>query len=141
MEKKENNMTNWVKDINLLHDKFGVYDVVEAMDKEKLYQMLLFKKRFLDEELAELQTAIEEKKPENIVDALIDLCVVAIGTLDVFNIDSKKAWDIVQTANMSKLVGVNASRPNTLGLPDLIKPEGWVSPSHKDNIGLLECIF
>ena len=72
---------------------------------------------------------------EEIVDGLIDLCVVAIGTLDAFNVDGNKAWDEVLKANMQKEVGVKESRPNPLGLPDLIKPEGWEAPSHKGNYG------
>jgi predicted HAD superfamily Cof-like phosphohydrolase len=72
---------------------------------------------------------------EEIVDGLIDLCVVAIGTLDLFEVDAHKAWDEVLKANMSKKVGVKESRPNPLGLPDLIKPEGWVGPDHTGNTG------
>ena len=78
--------------------------------------------------------------PEEIVDALIDLCVVAIGTMDAFNIDAHRAWKEVFRANMEKEVGVKASRPNPLGLPDLVKPEGWVGPSHKGNYGYLNFI-
>ena len=86
----------------------------------------------------------ERKIPTNaddVVDALIDLCVVAIGTLDGFGVDSHKAWDAVLIANMNKEVGVKESRPNPLGLPDLIKPAGWVAPSHADNEGKLKEIF
>ena len=42
---------------------------------------------------------------------------------------------------MNKQVGIKESRPNPLGLPDLIKPEGWTAPSHKDNVGLLGLLF
>jgi hypothetical protein len=38
---------------------------------------------------------------------------------------------------MNKEVGIKPSRPNPLGLPDLIKPEGWTPPSHEGNHGLL----
>jgi hypothetical protein len=38
---------------------------------------------------------------------------------------------------MAKEVGVKAERPNPLGLPDLIKPEGWTAPSHDGNHGHL----
>jgi predicted HAD superfamily Cof-like phosphohydrolase len=68
---------------------------------------------------------------------LIDLCVVAIGTLDAFNVDAHTAWDRVLEANMNKEVGIKESRPNPLGLPDLIKPAGWTAPTHADNVGLL----
>ena len=32
-------------------------------------------------------------------------------------------------------IGVKPERPNPLGLPDLIKPEGWEAPSHEGNHG------
>jgi len=130
---------NWVQDINDMHRKFGVHTWVSqqltAGDKEKLKEFLKFRIRFLQEELGETAIAVEENNSEEIVDGLIDLCVVAIGTLDAFGIDAHKAWNEVHNANMSKESGIKESRPNPLGLPDLIKPEGWKGPSHRDNHG------
>ena len=128
-------ITNWVYDIADMHDKYGVNEKVREFDSEKLKQFLQFRVDFLEEELTELKENMDN--PEEIVDALIDLCVVAIGTLDAFEIDSYKAWNEVHEANMNKEVGVKESRPNPLGLPDLIKPEGWTAPSHAGNHGLL----
>ena len=51
----------------------------------------------------------------------------------------RKNSDIIK-ANLSKEVGVKESRPNPLGLPDLIKPEGWEAPSHEGNHGKLNDI-
>ena len=131
------NMKNWVHDIYEMHAKFGVHDWVDEQvksgNKDKLNEFLRFRLRFLQEELDEMGTAVDEKNPEEIVDALIDLCVVAIGTLDAFNVDAHKAWKEVHTANMAKQPGVKESRPNPLGLPDLIKPEGWKGPTHEGN--------
>ena len=80
--------------------------------------------------------------PEEIVDGLIDLCVVAIGTLDAYGVDPYDAWDEVLDANMAKEPGVKEGRPNPLGLPDLLKPEGWTAPSHEGNHGILpETLF
>lgn len=129
---------DWVKDIAEMHSKYGVNEKIREFDSEKLKKFLEFRVRFLEEELNELKDNIDN--PEEVVDALIDLCVVAIGTLDGFEIDSHKAWNAVHAANMEKEVGVKASRPNPLGLPDLIKPEGWVAPSHIGNYGLLNKI-
>lgn len=128
-------MTDWVKDIAEMHQKYGVNTVVEKMDKETLQKFLQFRIDFLQEELDELKA--NTNNPEEIVDACIDLCVVAIGTLDAFGVDSHSAWQEVFQANMNKEVGVKASRPNPIGLPDLIKPDGWVGPDHKGNHGLL----
>ena len=128
---------DWVKDINEMHTKFGVHEAVEKMDKDQLLEFLAFRLRFLEEELTETRraSAVHQRDNEEIVDGLIDLCVVAIGTLDAFNVDAHKAWDEVLKANMTKEVGVKATRPNPLGLPDLIKQEGWVGPSHEGNTG------
>ena len=128
---------DWVKDINDMHAKFGVHKWMDdnQSENEKLNKFLEFRLKFLAEELNETTLAFESKDPEEIVDGLIDLCVVAIGTLDAFGVDAYKAWDQVHNANMAKEPGVKESRPNPLGLPDLIKPEGWEGPSHKDNTG------
>jgi hypothetical protein len=134
----ENNMLNdWVGDMANMHEHYGVKEKVAQFDQEKLKKFLEFRVKFLEEEMTELRDA---ETAEDVVDALIDLCVVAIGTLDLFGVDANKAWDVVHAANMSKEVGVKASRPNPLGLPDLIKPEGWKAPSHEHNHGLLNSV-
>lgn len=141
---------NWVSDMRDMHTKFGVNDVVRKFDKEKLRAFLEFRRKFLQEELDEFQKALDDfdagnidavTAADDIVDSLIDLCVVAIGTLDAYDIDSDSAWNRVHSKNMEKEVGVKASRPNPLGLPDLIKPEGWTAPTHKDNVGLIVKAF
>lgn len=129
---------DWVYDIANMHEHYGVHPVIEKMDGETLKKFLEFRANFLQEELNELKSA---ESAEDVVDALIDLCVVAIGTLDAFGVDSYKAWDEVLKANMNKTTGIKASRPNPLGLPDLIKPEGWVGPSHSNNYGFLTKTF
>jgi len=133
---------NWVKDIEEMQDKFGTLDWVldNKKNTEKLKTFLRFRLDFLQEELDETKTAYETMDGEELVDGLIDLCVVAIGTLDAFGIDAHKAWDEVLKANMSKRVGVKEGRPNPLGLPDLMKPEGWKAPSHAGNHGIFNDI-
>lgn len=125
---------NWPKDIRGMHDHYKVGEVVAKFDAEKLRALLEFRVKFLDEELGEVRNA---REAEDVVDGLIDLCVVAIGTLDLMGVDPYKAWNAVHRANMKKEVGVKESRPNPLGLPDLVKPKGWRSPSHKKNHGRL----
>ncbi len=126
---------DWVEDINRMHNYYDMHSKFDSFDDEKKKKFLEFRINFLQEELDELKN--NTNNPEEIVDALIDLCVVAIGTLDAFSIDSHKAWDEVLRANMSKRVGIKPGRPNPLGLPDLMKPEGWQAPSHKGNYGNL----
>jgi hypothetical protein len=128
---------DWVKDIHDMQTKFGTRDAVEKMDKEKLRTFLKFRLDFLNEELTETKNALENADPEEIVDGLIDLCVVAIGTLDAYGIDAYDAWDEVLDANMAKEPGVKEGRPNPLNLPDLLKPADWTPPSHEGNHGML----
>ena len=132
--------SDWVYDIAEMHRKYGVNKWVKnTVDEKKRYDMLEefleFRMKFLDEELEETKAAIENGDAPEVVDGLIDLCVIAIGTLDAFDVDARAAWNRVHKANMAKEVGVKESRPNKLGLPDLIKPEGWESPEHGDNVG------
>lgn len=134
---------DWVKDINDMHNKFGVTKWVQAeqqTDNEfrRLNKLLEFRMKMIQEEVDETNDAIKNNDPQEIVDGLIDMCVFAIGTLDAFGIDAHKAWDQVHNANMSKEPGVKPSRPNPLGLPDLIKPEGWEGPTHDGNTGLFD---
>ena len=132
--------TDWVNDIEVMQDKFETLEwvLVNRQNKDKLKAFLKFRIDFLQEELDETKKAYETMDGEEIVDGLIDLCVVAIGTLDAFGVDAYKAWDEVLKANMSKNVGVKEGRPNPLGLPDLMKPEGWKAPSHEGNHGIFD---
>ena len=131
---------DWVKDIRGMHGHYNVHDAAAEIfeDADKVRQLYEFRVKFLVEELTELKNA---KDAEDVVDALIDLCVVAIGTLDIFNVNPYRAWDKVLEANMAKQPGVNPSRPNPLGLPDLIKPPGWKAPSHECNHGEFSMLF
>ena len=149
------NTNDWVADIAAMHNKFGVNPIIRTLEPEKLQMFLKFRLDFLREELVEAYAAAgytvkfevqthQPPKPEDaehVVDAMVDLCVVAIGTMNAFDVDAYEAWNRVHGANMQKEPGIKPSRPNPLGLPDLIKPAGWVSPTHVDNVGLLPRAF
>lgn len=134
---------DWVQDINDMHAKYGVHEwmaneIERGGDWSRLQKFLDFRIKFLEEELSETKAAATfDRNAAEVVDGLIDLCVVAIGTLDAFGVDAYEAWDRVHKANMAKEVGIKESRPNPLGLPDLVKPEGWEAPEHYDNTGNL----
>jgi predicted HAD superfamily Cof-like phosphohydrolase len=132
---------DWVQDIREMHEKFGVREIVDSFDKEKLRTYLKFRLDMLHEELTEARQAFAEGDADGVVDAIIDMCVFGIGTLDVFHVDAYEAWARVHEKNMEKSPGVKAGRPNPFGLPDLIKPEGWTSPTHEDNVGTLRKVF
>ena len=132
--------TNWFKDMQDMHKKYGVNKWMQAelqsdVDWRKINKFMEFRIKMMQEELDETKKAYQDKNEEEMVDGIIDLCVFAIGTLEVFGVDANKAWDEVYRANMSNEVGINEGRPNPLGLPDLVKPEGWEGPSHEGNHG------
>ena len=132
--------TNWFKDMQDMHKKYGVNKWMQAelqsdVDWRKINKFMQFRLGMMQEELDETKNAFDKKDAEEMVDGIIDLCVFAIGTLEVFGVDANKAWDEVYRANMSKEVGIKEGRPNPLGLPDLVKPEGWTGPVHEDNCG------
>ena len=133
--------TNWVEDIAVMHKKYGVHEWVSTASPYNLKKFIDFRLDFIEEEFEEAQDAHFKEDAEEIVDGLIDLCVVAIGTLDALGVDPYKAWDNVLAANMAKEVGIKPERPNPLGLPDLIKPADWKAPSHADNHGVISHSF
>ena len=130
-------MSDWANDIYMMHNKYGVREWFEQNkdDKELMRKYLMFRMLMINEDLHETLQAVNSGNSEEIVDGLIDLCVFAIGTLDVFGVDANKAWDEIYRANMDKKAGVKPGRPNPFDLPDLLKPGGWQGPNHEDNHG------
>ena len=130
-------MSDWANDIYIMHNKFGVKEWFDKNkdNKDLMATYLKFRLSMCQEELGETLDAFDNKDPEEIVDGLIDMCVFAIGTLDVFGVDANKAWDAIYEANMSKESGIKPGRPNPFGLPDLIKPADWQGPDHEGNHG------
>ena len=136
--------TNWFKDMQDMHKKYGVdkwMNEEKKSDWSRLNKYMDFRIKMMQEELDETRVAFQNKNEEEVVDGIIDLCVFAIGTLEVFGVDANKAWDEVYKANMSKEVGIKEGRPNPLGLPDLVKPKGWEGPSHEGNHGNISHSF
>ncbi len=128
----------WVSDIERMHARYFVDKParVAAMSPEDREGYYRFRLAFMAEEMEELRTA---PHPADAVDALIDVCVVAIGTLHAFGVDARLAWDRVLEANMKKSAGRNPKRPSKFGF-DLVKPEGWTAPDHSDNVGCVPAL-
>ena len=124
--------------IREMHEKFGVRDWLATATPEQKKELMKLRMRMLTEEFAETMDAYLQGDAEEMIDGLIDLCVIALGTLDIAHVGGQRAWTEVWVANMAKNIGVKPGRPNPLGLPDLIKPNNWVSPYHGDNHGKLK---
>ncbi len=126
---------NFSLDMHKMHDKYGIGEVIGKMSPDDLSAFIRFRRDCIQEEVDEFSEAIKDADAEEMVDALIDICVFAIGTLDLMEVDIGEAWSEVLDANMNKSVGIKEGRPNPMGLPDLVKPEGWQAPDHMGNHG------
>lgn len=177
-------MKKLINDVKALHQKMGA-PCPEDLD----YKYAIFRAKFLLEELTEMINACglhigvtNEKgvdtvqifnainKPineEEILDGLVDLIYVAIGTAIYFGytnkiidrldceytdvctgIDCNKcdntktllelAWDRVQDANMKKVPVKHAGESKRGTQFDLLKPPGWQKPVFADLLQIIK---
>ena len=129
---------SWDVDIKNMHGRFGVHEWIEQSTPEQRAELMKLRMRMLTEEYAETMNAYLQGDPEEMIDGLIDLCVISLGNLDIAGVTIQRAWDEVYRANINKSAGRKPNRPNPLGLPDLIKPDDWVAPDHSNNHGILK---
>lgn len=128
---------NWVLDIEDLHDKFGVNDAMDGLTPNQLAFYLRFKSRNIEREFEKFTNA---KDGEAVVSSMINICFECVAALDALGVDTYEAWNRVIESNMAKERQVDPISTNPLDLPNTLKPEGWIAPSHSDNIGLLSKI-
>lgn len=123
-----------IEDNKAFQKKFGFNEEPITLDK------LNFRMKLLLEEYTETEAAFSDQDAEEWIDGHIDLIVIALGNLYLAGVDIEKAWKEVFKANMSKVRGVKKGREESGGF-DVMKPEGWKPPSHKDNHGRLDELF
>lgn len=121
-------------DLERLHDHFGFTEA--ALTKQELWQRI----QFIREELEETEEAFLEGEAHELMDGLIDIIVVAVGTLHRAGTKYRQGWKSVMTANYAKKKGFNEKRPDSNG-QDLIKPKGWKPPELGRMLGMLEKIL
>ena len=81
----------------------------------------------IKEEVAELQTAVNECDPVEQLDALIDILVVTIGAIHSMGADGEGAWKEVMRTNFAKIdheTGKVRKREDG----KVLKPLGWMPP-------------
>ncbi len=114
-------------DIAHMHQKF---DMLYNLKPQSLNEELLMPRaEFLCEEIIELEYAIGHNDFLEIIDALIDIVVVAKGTAAMMGLRWSKHWEEVHRANMEKERGNNPKRPDLI--EDLINSPGWSGPEHR----------
>lgn len=124
-------MTHTYQDVKDFHTKYQVplADNVTLLAGDEL----AFRVKFMQEELDEFVKAHEEANINDAIDALIDLVYVVHGTAQFMGISTEQwqeHWDVVQNANMQKIMVENASESKRGYKFDIKKPAGWVAPDH-----------
>lgn len=133
-------MTNF-NDVGEFHEKFGLPRVEERRNYAGEYpnepgprevdpELLAFRVKFLQEELAEFMQGIEEGVDHvQMADALVDLVYVAMGTAHLLGYPWERLWADVQAANMRKVRAASDGSDSKRGSAwDVVKPPGWQPP-------------
>ena len=81
----------------------------------------------IKEEVAELQTAVNECDPVEQLDALIDILVVTIGAIHSAGFDAEGAWKEVMRSNFAK-IDKETGKVRKREDGKVLKPVGWTAP-------------
>jgi len=101
----------------------------QTTDKWNVDQFNLYV-NLIDEESAELKTAVADCDPVEIIDALTDILVVTIGAIHSMGADGEGAWKEVMRTNFAKIdheTGKVRKREDG----KVLKPVGWTPPDLK----------
>lgn len=115
-------------DIVEFHERFEVPQS-ELPTMEGNDEMLMYRIKFLREELKEFEDAVENGNDVEAFDALLDLVYVAMGTAYVCNFPWNEGWEHVQAANMLKKRVKNSGESKRGSQYDVVKPDGWIAPN------------
>jgi len=113
-------MTNVFKDSL----KFMVATGQTDVPNKKLSKLYL---GLIKEEYKELRDAVKAKDEVEILDALIDIMVVTVGTAHAMGYDAEGAWNEVMKTNFAKIdpeTGTVRRREDG----KILKPVGWKAP-------------
>ncbi len=78
------------------HEKFVMNSLADT-------ELLLLRKKLINEEVEELFDAIKERNKQEILKELVDVVVVCVGMADTYGWDFDTAFKRVHESNMSKL--------------------------------------
>lgn len=125
-EVSELNYNFMLAKIKGMHTKFGITteEIPTFSQEEKTFRIVAMLEEV--EEYSCAETVDDE------LDALLDLIIFAIGTLERQGLLSiaEKAFNRIMVANCNKELGPNTKR-GSFSL-DLVKPERWTAPQFRD---------
>jgi len=111
--------------VKAMHAKFGLENtkgVLHLTKEEKEFRSVAM--------LEELNEYIAADTLVDQYDALLDLIVFAVGTLERHGFPLLAGFEKVMEANMAKELGQNGEKRGGFKR-DLVKPEGWTAPEAK----------
>jgi len=111
--------------VKAMHAKFGLENtkgVLHLTKEEKEFRSMAM--------LEELNEYIAADTLVDQYDALLDLIVFAVGTLERHGFPLQAGFEKVMEANMAKELGQNGEKRGGFKR-DLVKPEGWTAPEAK----------
>ena len=111
--------------VKAMHQKFGLENTTGPSDlseEEKQFRS--------DAMLEELHEYMAADTLVDQYDALLDLIVFAVGTLERHGFPLLAGFEKVMEANMAKELGQNGEKRGGFKR-DLVKPEGWTAPEAK----------
>jgi len=83
--------------------------------------------KLIQEEVDELQTAVDQNDRVEQLDALIDIMVVTVGAVQSLGVDAEGAWKEVMSTNFSKIDSLTG-RVRKREDGKVLKPTGWQPP-------------
>jgi predicted HAD superfamily Cof-like phosphohydrolase len=83
--------------------------------------------KLIQEEVSELQTAVDQNDLVEQLDALIDIMVVTVGAVQSLGVDAEGAWKEVMSTNFSK-IDSQTGRVRKREDGKVLKPAGWQPP-------------
>lgn len=94
--------------------------------------LIQYRQKFLSEEYREILRAYLQNDKEQVLDGLVDLTYVSIGTAYLHGFNFDEAFKRVHSANMKKIKARTADESKRGHILDIVKPEGWQPPYLKD---------
>lgn len=130
-------------DVGEFHVKFSlpVFDPKQphkaSRRDDAIQEIIAYRRGFLREELSEFERAAENGDAAEMLDALVDLVWVALGTAHYLNLPFYHGWAEVKRANLSKELRREDDPLGKRGAVEKIKkPEGWEPPDHATVLAL-----
>lgn len=119
-------MIDMITAVGVFHSKFKIdyTGPPRILPEDMAYDRI----NFMNEELDEYVKASAENNKEEMLDAIIDLIYVCVGTGILHGFDLDEAFRRVHMANIKKEAVPNLAN----GKMGIIKPEGWKPPNLED---------